>query len=179
MKKHKILIFIAIALGILNIVNYLGDNDNYNIFDSKKYTLDSFAISKLKEQEFHELRIIKKMDRKNLYRKGYDTDKIKEIVEYLNKFELKVQDELPPMGEQDAYRIHLKSKSTYEDVAITLWNEKCITISPGNIIKEENKERKITRLIQNNTRETFTVVDKEIDLKYIEEIFNSLEEEKR
>lgn len=177
MKKGKILIFIAIiALAIiLNIKDYL--DDNHNIFDYKKYKFDSFAISKLKEQEFHRLRITKDIGRKSYTRWGYD-DKINEILEYLNSFELEVYDEWTPRGDI-SYYIRLYNSNTYETVSIDVLDEKIIRVSIKNIIKKENKKDKITNFDEKYTRKTFTVVNEEIDLNYIEEIFISLEEEKR
>ncbi|MGO1372421.1 MAG: hypothetical protein ACTHVE_11305, partial [Senegalia sp. (in: firmicutes)] len=98
------------------------------------------------------------------------------LLDYLKKLEYKRRNaDKRHSTWEDTIDINLISNSDSGRLGIKILNEKYITLYLGYIIETEDKERNITKIKQNDEYRVYKVIDNEIDIDFIESIYDSME----
>lgn len=71
------------------------------------------------------------------------------------------------------------NNKAYEKVHIRNYNEKEVFVTIKQVLKKIDKKERITRYIDEYIDKSFIVTNGEIDIKYIEKLFDSFNEERR
>lgn len=159
---------IVAALVIIN-KNYLFPNKYSNV-------LSNLILENFENKQFDKIIIIiikTSSDGKFSVRKDNDIKKIDKIIAYFDNFKLSNYNEKIFNNNNDTYSIRLENSKTYENLTIRIVNSEYLTISLETIVKEKKKPNlTIYKTIHNYNK--YKTTDKNIDLEYIDTIFNSL-----
>ncbi|MGO1369814.1 hypothetical protein [Senegalia sp. (in: firmicutes)] len=167
-KSFFILIILWLSLFIYNdFLNYDGVTEFFKV-----QNFDEIALKYYDDIEFTDMSI----HRENGYiGKSDESKKIKELLDYLKKLEYKRRNADKQYYEwEDNIDISI-STSNSGRLGIKVLNEKYITLYLGYIIESEDKERNITKIEQNDEYRVYKVVNNEIDMDFIESIYDSME----
>ncbi|MTI66145.1 MAG: hypothetical protein FH753_06030 [Firmicutes bacterium] len=174
MKKRKILFTILILFCFLRLYSC----DKFIFKAKEKLSLtksfEEAILSKFKEKSFNGM----------LIRKGSDdtirvdnVNEVKKLLNYFNGFKvIKYYERHLPVYDTK-YTIRFHNDNTYEDLWIYLDNSESnfIEIYFSLIKISRDEEKKVTKYSPRKKYKTYKIYDDEIDLKYIEKIFNSLD----
>ncbi|WP_069650148.1 hypothetical protein [Caloranaerobacter ferrireducens] len=170
-RSKKIIIWLEIFLIVTALIiiskNYLFPNKHSNV-------LSNLILKNCEDKQFDKLIIIKKSGyHKFSVRKDNDIKKIDKIIAYFDNFKLSnCNERIFDNNNDTSYSIRLENSKTYESLTIRILNSEFLTISLETIVKEKKKPNlTIYKTIHNYNKYK---PDKNIDLKYIDTIFNSL-----
>lgn len=171
-RSKKIVIWLEIFLIVAALViinkNYLFPNKYSNV-------LSNLILENFENKQFDKIIIQKtSSDGKFVARKDNDIEKINKIIAYFDDFKLlNCNNGKIFSNNNDTYDIWLENSKTYEGLTIRIVSSEYLTIHIKTLVKEKEKPNlTIYKTINNYNK--YKTINKNIDLKYIDTIFNSL-----
>ncbi|MTI67320.1 MAG: hypothetical protein FH753_12090 [Firmicutes bacterium] len=177
--KIKICIFLFCFVSILlfgcNKTNTIKKED---INVNEKKLLDDI-IQKYPHNNFNELSMEKKSRDRSTdtkFKNIEDSNSIKQLLSYFKNITLVKIDNLPTeVSTREIYEIDFTENEAYSKLSIEILNEEYLRILTHVYKKNYDKEKKLITYEEIDKLSTFDyykVVDKKLDLEYIEKFFN-------